>query len=63
MIDLDKVRAALPMPELMVKLGVGDNAHAKAICPGMTTRIVASASSRKKGAGGGGSIPAGNEFV
>jgi DNA primase len=33
MIDLDKVRAALPMPELIVKLGVGDKAHAKAICP------------------------------
>lgn len=32
MIDLDKVRSTLPMPELMVKLGMGDQAKPRAIC-------------------------------
>jgi hypothetical protein len=32
MIDLDKVCSTLPMPELMVKLGMGDQARPRAIC-------------------------------
>jgi DNA primase len=33
MIDIDKVKDALPMPELMARLGLGAHAKSKTLCP------------------------------